>query len=233
MTRLPGRPLSESWPELSPAQREVVIRQLATFTNHLSSVGTSSEGDEDGEAAPGSWPAVGSLLVRGDCQTFSPLEAMNDRTLHLDLELAPLLLPKRHGANNLRPVTLEVRCCLTFDLAHPVDYSSRYSRNILSLLRPPQYSSMVTRTRTITSRAMRSCCRSLRHPQAATAPSSSPPVVQNRKVRPLPWSSRARTGWRGSRPACQTLSSSRCVAPPTPASRLIQTNAHTFLYCSG
>jgi hypothetical protein len=118
MTRLPGRPLSESWPELSTAQRDVVARQLATFTKHLSSVGTSSGGDEDDETDPESWPAMGSLLVRGDCQSFSQLEATNDRARHLDLELAPLLLPKRHGANNLRPVMPKVRSCLTAPLPH-------------------------------------------------------------------------------------------------------------------
>lgn len=109
MTRLPGRPLSESWPELSPLQRDLVVRQLATFTKHLSSIGTSSGGGEDGEPAQESWRAVGSLLVRRDCQMFSQLEPTNNRALHLDLELAPLLLPKRHGANNLRPVMPKVR----------------------------------------------------------------------------------------------------------------------------
>jgi len=113
MTRLPGVPLSKSWPELSPAQRDVVVRQLATFTKHLSFVATSSSGDEDDETGPESWPAVGSLLVRGDCQTFGQLEAATDQALHRDLELAPLLLPKRHGANNLRPVMLKVSYCLT------------------------------------------------------------------------------------------------------------------------
>ena len=123
MTRLPGRPLSESWPELSATQREVVVRQLARFTKDLSSVSTSEGDDEGDEAGPDSWSAVGSLLVRGDHQSFSPSEATNDRALHLDLELAPLLLPKRHGANNLRPVTPKVSYRLT--LAHPIDYSFR------------------------------------------------------------------------------------------------------------
>jgi hypothetical protein len=115
MTRLPGRPLSESWPELSPLQRLLVVRQLATFTKHLSSVATSSgvddDDDENDETDLESWRAVGSLLVSGDCQTFSQLD---DQALDLDLELAPLLLPKRHGANNLRPVTAKVRNCLKF-----------------------------------------------------------------------------------------------------------------------
>ena len=119
MTRLPGRPLSESWPELSALQRDVVVRQLATFTKHLSSIETSSGGGEDGETGQESWQAVGSLLVRGDCQTFSQLKPTNDRALHLDLELAPLLLPKRHGANNLRPVMPKVRHRLT--LCQPAD----------------------------------------------------------------------------------------------------------------
>ena len=111
MTRLPGRPLSESWPELSTAQRDIVIRQLATFTAHLSSLTTSSDLDEDDQPAPHSWSAVGSLLVSGDCQSFTPPSGpcADDRARHLDLELAPLLLPKRHGANNLRPVTPKVR----------------------------------------------------------------------------------------------------------------------------
>ena len=121
MTRLPGRPLSESWPELSPLQRHFVLRQLAAFTKQLSSVGTSSTGDEnedDGdETGPESWRTVGSLLARGDCQTFSQLEHTNDRAPHLDLELVPLLLPKRHGANNLRPVTSKVRQLLQLPLS--------------------------------------------------------------------------------------------------------------------
>ena len=123
MTRLPGRPLSESWPELSAAQREVVLRQLATFTKHLSSVTTSEHGDEDedDQAGPHSWSAIGSLLARGDCQSFSLSEPTNDPVPHLDLEVVPLLLPKRHGANNLRPLTPKVRHRHT--LAHPVDYS--------------------------------------------------------------------------------------------------------------
>jgi hypothetical protein len=121
MTRLPGRPLSESWPELSPAQRDLVVRQLANFTKQLSHVSPSSaedaRGDEDAEHSPDSWTVVGSLLVGRDCQSFGLSVPTNDRAPNLDLELAPLLLPKRHGANNLRPVTSKVRCYLT--LAHP------------------------------------------------------------------------------------------------------------------
>jgi hypothetical protein len=122
MTRLPGRSLAETWPELSPTQRDAVVRQLASFTRSLScvSVGTSSpsssseDGDEDGEDGEdgeddGGWPAVGSLLVRGDCQTFAQDDSASRP---LDLELAPLLLPKRHGANNLRPVMRKVRACI-------------------------------------------------------------------------------------------------------------------------
>jgi hypothetical protein len=48
----------------------------------------------------GGWPAVGSLLMRRDYQTFSKDDSA---CCPLDLELAPLLLPKRHARTTTDP----------------------------------------------------------------------------------------------------------------------------------
>jgi hypothetical protein len=84
---------------------------------------------------------------------------------------------------------------------------------------------MIPMMTTITSRVTKSCPLHLRHPRAPSAPTSSLLVTLRRKSQPLPWSSRAKIGWRALRAACQRLSSSRCVASPPLAQTV--TNAPT------
>lgn len=86
MTRLPGSPLSDVWQEFDLLQRETLITDLAKFTRKLSRFKT--------------WEGIGSVVIDPTQSDQRSLRTSN------------LLLPKRHGANNLRP---------TPSLPHPCD----------------------------------------------------------------------------------------------------------------
>ncbi|PVG01420.1 hypothetical protein CPB86DRAFT_823681 [Serendipita vermifera] len=88
MSRVPGTPLSDCWVEFTSDQRAKVIKELASFTRKLARF-TSSE-------------QIGSIATMACTSQASTSKASS----HFDYKTGALSLPRRNGANNLRPFAM-------------------------------------------------------------------------------------------------------------------------------
>jgi hypothetical protein len=92
MTRVPGTPLSDCWVEFTSDQRAKVIKELASFTRKLARF-TSSE-------------QIGSIATMACSSEEASSSTSKAPSSPYDYKTGALSLPRRNGANNLRPFAM-------------------------------------------------------------------------------------------------------------------------------